>query len=262
MNSTLDGELKKICSNKVAGSNELLEKINSLLLRNYQAKSDFNKIVRYLEKNLSQFQTIASYLQKIKSISSDKTYLKSYLKQLNASQTLLYDQLFRNSYQLLKKYRNYLTISNSQTLLEIFKLLKLSGHSFKVCICESRPGLEGRIFATKLLKLGVMVSIITEAQSAEYIQKSDCVLLGADCILNNKNIINKIGSLQLAVLARYFKKPCYVITDKSKFSTKRNYHQSTESRNEIWRNAPAQIKIKNTYFEVIPKSLVTRIISN
>jgi translation initiation factor 2B subunit (eIF-2B alpha/beta/delta family) len=71
-----------------------------------------------------------------------------------------------------------------------------------------------------------------------------------------------VGSLQLAVLSKHFKKPFYVVANKSKFSSKNVFTQRKESPDEIWKNQSDKITIDNFYFEVVPARLITKIITD
>lgn len=98
--------------------------------------------------------------------------------------------------------------------------------------------------------------------SASHVRKCDCVIIGADTVLRNRSVVNKVGSFQLALLCNYFQKPFYVITEKSKFSLKNEFKQIEESTDEIWKDAPKGVAIKNIYFEKIPASLISKIITD
>jgi translation initiation factor 2B subunit (eIF-2B alpha/beta/delta family) len=71
-------------------------------------------------------------------------------------------------------------------------------------VAESRPKNEGRILAKRLIKKGIPVEYITDFSAATYIPRIDAAIIGADKILANGNIVNKMGSKTLAVLCRYY----------------------------------------------------------
>jgi translation initiation factor 2B subunit (eIF-2B alpha/beta/delta family) len=254
-------QLQKICSDKISGSAELLDKINSFLLKNHENISDLKEIIAVLQKHFISFQNIYSYLEQFRIIILTKRSPKKYIINYKDKRENIFTQLFNNSLPYLKRKKIFLTISNSKTIIEIFKRFKESDAKLQVYVCESRPKLEGQIFSKQLLKNSINVSLITEAQSAEYAKKCDCILLGADMILRNGDVVNKVGSNLLAILALYYNKPCYIIAEKSKKSQNTSYKQRVESKFEIWRNAPVKVGINNHYFEVIPKALISKIIS-
>jgi translation initiation factor 2B subunit (eIF-2B alpha/beta/delta family) len=53
-----------------------------------------------------------------------------------------------------------------------------------------------------------------------------------------------------------------VITEKSKFSLKNEFRQIEESTDEVWKDASKGVAIKNIYFEIIPASLISKIITD
>jgi translation initiation factor 2B subunit (eIF-2B alpha/beta/delta family) len=94
-----------------------------------------------------------------------------------------------------------------------------------------------------------------------FVQKADAVIIGADAVLNNHNVINKTGSLALALLCKHYKKPYYVLAGKSKFVNKKRYKIVEESYDKIWKYVHPNLTTTNIPFEEIDKRLITEIIS-
>ncbi len=94
------------------------------------------------------------------------------------------------------------------------------------------------------------------------VKKSDAVIIGADSILKNKNVINKSGSLPLAVICKYHKKPFYVIAAKSKYSNRKKFKPVKEKGISVWDYSKEKLEILNYPFEEIDFSLITDIISD
>jgi translation initiation factor 2B subunit (eIF-2B alpha/beta/delta family) len=131
----------------------------------------------------------------------------------------------------------------------------------KVIIAESRPKFEGRILTKKLLKVGIKVLLIPDCNSAEYISDCDLVLLGTDKILLDRDVVNKIGSRNTAIIAKYYRKPVYVLASVNKFSKQKKFKPTLNSPEEIWKYNHPDIKIVNQYFEVVPRKLITKFIT-
>lgn len=74
---------------------------------------------------------------------------------------------------------------------------KLKGRNIKIIISESRPLYEGRTVAEKIAKLGLSVTLITDAQIGLFVENADMALVGADSILPNGDLVNKAGTYLL-----------------------------------------------------------------
>jgi len=261
MKQEVEIEINKILNDKTSGSSELLSNINSLLLHNCSDLSELKLIVRKLKKNLPTFTNIQNYLYKLEKTVRKEDPVKKFLQDFNQSEKNVYDSIFRNALTYLAKKKNILTISNSGTVFEILIRLNQTVR-LNVFICESRPKYEGRILAKKLADKKIKTQLITEAQTAGYLGKCDCVLIGADSILKNGDVINKVGSLQLAVLSKYYGKPFYVVANNLKLGKNNKFFHTEESVKEIWEVRTKRIRIENFYFERIPNSLISKIITN
>jgi translation initiation factor 2B subunit (eIF-2B alpha/beta/delta family) len=92
------------------------------------------------------------------------------------------------------------------------------------------------------------------------IKKADMMVIGADALLKNGDIINKIGSNMFAEIAYDNKVPVYVIADSWKFS-KRDVKIEEREYKEIWKHAPKNVRIKNPAFEKVQSKYITAIVS-
>jgi methylthioribose-1-phosphate isomerase len=81
-------------------------------------------------------------------------------------------------------------------------------------VTETRPYLQGaRLSAWELHREGFPVTIITDNMVAQVMHEGriDKVIVGADNLAQSGDIANKIGTYQIAILARHFKIPFYVL---------------------------------------------------
>jgi ribose 1,5-bisphosphate isomerase len=92
----------------------------------------------------------------------------------------------------------------------------------------------------------------------------DIVVVGADAITSEGNVVNKIGSSTIAVLAREARKPFYVVSELLKFDPATLYGEyekiEERSQDEIWKEAPAELNVRNPAFDVTPRNLIHGII--
>jgi ribose 1,5-bisphosphate isomerase len=156
------------------------------------------------------------------------------------------------------------THCHSSTATLMLLKAKQDGKNFKVICTETRPKLQGRITACKLAENDIDVTFIVDSASRAYISKADFVIVGADAITPNGDVVNKIGTSGLAVLAHDAHKQFYVISELLKLDTTTHYNEfeNVEQRDpaDIWKDAPQKIAIHNPAFDVTPYRYIHSII--
>lgn len=148
------------------------------------------------------------------------------------------------------------------------------GYGFKVFADETRPLLQGaRLTAYELNRAGVDVTLICDNMASSVMQKGwvQAVIVGCDRIAANGDIANKIGTSGVAILARHYGIPFYVLGPTSTIDMQCPDGKSIviEERDpaevtEMWymhRMAPKDVKIFNPAFDVTPNELITAIIT-
>lgn len=96
----------------------------------------------------------------------------------------------------------------------IAEFAKRQGKKIEFYATETRPYFQGsRLTAWELQRAKVPVTLITDNMTASVISqgKVNKVIVGCDQLARNGDIANKIGTYQIAVLARHFKIPFYVL---------------------------------------------------
>ena len=168
----------------------------------------------------------------------------------------------------------HLAVSEYGTALAPVYLGQERGYHFKVYADETRPLLQGaRLTAFELQKAGVDVTLICDNMASCVIGqgKVQAVLVGCDRIAANGDVANKIGTSGVAVLAKYYGIPFYVLGPTSTVDLKcpDGAHIPIEERQvgeitEKWytrRMAPPEIKVYNPAFDVTRHELITAIIT-
>lgn len=151
--------------------------------------------------------------------------------------------------------RSVLTLSQSSLVLETLRLRALQGPTPKVLLCESRPLMEARQMARRLVRLAIPVDLFVDAAVALMAEQADAALLGADTILADGTVINKIGSLPLALACSYHGIPLVVVAE----SVKRMdipVRVATQNPAEVWSKPLRGVRIFNRYFETVPAELI------
>ncbi len=145
--------------------------------------------------------------------------------------------------------------------------------SIIVYVCETRPALQGaRLTTWELTKAGIDAILITDNMAASLMRqkKIDVVVVGADRIAANGDVANKIGTYNLAVIAKYHGIPFYVAAPTSTIDPliasgsdipieQRDGKEITEGFGKTI--APKGIKVFSPAFDVTPADLITAIIT-
>ena len=147
------------------------------------------------------------------------------------------------------------------------------GVGFSVFVDETRPLLQGaRLTSWELLQAGIDVTLICDNMAATMMAQGriDMVITGSDRVAANGDAANKIGTLGLAVLARYFDIPFYVAIPYSSIdldaASGADIPIEERAPDEVthWggqRTAPENVKAGNPAFDITPNDLITGIIT-
>jgi methylthioribose-1-phosphate isomerase len=104
------------------------------------------------------------------------------------------------------------------TALGVIRAAHEQNKRFHVLLDETRPRLQGsRLSAWELEQLGVSYDILPDTAAGFYMQKGEIklVLVGADRVAANGDFANKIGTYQIAVLAKENGIPFYTVAPTS-----------------------------------------------
>jgi methylthioribose-1-phosphate isomerase len=91
------------------------------------------------------------------------------------------------------------------TALGVIRMAVYEGHELEVYVPETRPYLQGaRLTAWELQQAGIPLKLITDNMVGHCLKTEDvsAIIVGADRIAANGDTANKIGTYQMAVLAR------------------------------------------------------------
>lgn len=158
------------------------------------------------------------------------------------------------------------------TALGVIRATKDSGKQVKVITTETRPVMQGsRLTAFELKHDGIDVSIIPDTAVGYTMSKGlvNKVIVGADRILRTGHVFNKIGTYQIATMAKQHEIPFYVAAPLSTFDMKSNPDDVIiEQRNgsEVTgigdkKTAPDDVDVLNPAFDMTPPELITGIIT-
>lgn len=147
------------------------------------------------------------------------------------------------------------------------------GRPIHVYVDETRPFLQGaRLTAWELIQERIPLTLITDNMAGYFMKRGDidCVIVGADRIVANGDVANKIGTYSLAVLARAHHIPFYVAAPSSTIDCSLPNGDAIpieeRSSDEVTmlfgrRIAPEGVIAAHPAFDVTPADLVTAIIT-
>ena len=151
------------------------------------------------------------------------------------------------------------THCHSSTVTRMIAKAKNQGKNFKVICTETRPAFQGRITAKELVDLGIETTFIVDSATRTFIGDADFVVVGADAITSEGNVVNKIGTSAIAVLAHEARKPFYAVSELLKFDpeTLGGECEKIEQRSytEVWSEAPPKLTIRNPAFDVTRRTV-------
>ena len=158
------------------------------------------------------------------------------------------------------------------TALGVIRATRDSGKNVKVIATETRPVQQGsRLTAFELKHDGIDVTIIPDT-AVGYTMANGLVnkiVVGADRILRTGHVFNKIGTYQVAAIAKQHDIPFYVAAPLSTFDLESDPEDVTiEQRNpsEVTRigdknTAPDGVNVINPAFDMTPPELISGIIT-
>lgn len=187
----------------------------------------------------------------------------------------------KNGQRLVSKKATILTHCNAGSLatggygtaLGVIRAAHEAGKKVQVIADETRPWFQGlRLTAFELMEDKIPVTVITDSAAGSLMlqKKIDLIVTGADRIAANGDVANKIGTYQLAILAKENKVPFYVAAplstidlsiktgDMIPVEVRKSQEISHFKHAEI---GPPGVKIFNPAFDVTPSRYVSAIIT-
>jgi translation initiation factor 2B subunit (eIF-2B alpha/beta/delta family) len=176
---------------------------------------------------------------------------------LSRSSQQAVSEIARRAARLLGPNKTLMTHSLSSTVVAACR--ELQGRGLRVIVTESRPLAEGRRLAEMLAAWRVPTTYLTDAQMGLWVQQADAVVVGADSVLADGAVVNKVGTYPLALVARDRSVPFFVCCESFKFRCEKTDAIALEEMDtaELGFDPPAGVALRNCYFEVTPARLVT-----
>jgi len=159
------------------------------------------------------------------------------------------------------------------TSLAVVRAAVEQGKRISVIATETRPLLQGsRLTAFELAHDKIPVKVIVDSAAAHIMSRGvvDKILVGADRILKTGHVTNKIGTLSIALSAKFYGVPFYVAAPVSTLDMATDSSMVViEERNQREvlyfagrRVTPSNVGALNPAFDVTPPELVTSIVTD
>lgn len=185
--------------------------------------------------------------------------IKEYLARLEES----LQSLALEAASLIQEGLTILTHSYSSAVEAAFCAAGEQGKDFVVVATESRPVLEGRALALRLLERGIKVKLVADGAAFRLSPSAQAIFVGADTI-SSQGIVNKIGTFGLAMAARHLSIPFFVLASTEKVLPQAAsffFKEEPRAAEELWAHTDSCLEVVNLYYDLTPLDLITAIIS-
>ncbi len=182
--------------------------------------------------------------------------------------------------ELLKDGDTVMTICNAGglatvgygTALGVVRAAVESGKKIRVIVPETRPRLQGsRLTAWELMQDQIPVTVIPDTAVGYILQRRmvQKIVVGADRVLSDGTVYNKIGSYSMAVVAKVKSIPFYAAAPISTYDLESEASAvkiEERSPDEVVRiggevMAPDGVEVFNPAFDMVPANLVSGLIT-
>ncbi|MFQ5647772.1 MAG: translation initiation factor eIF-2B [Candidatus Aenigmatarchaeota archaeon] len=162
--------------------------------------------------------------------------------------------------RIIRKGDTVLTHCHSHSVVEIFRQAKAQGKKFQVIVTETRPLYQGLRTAQDLLKARIPVTYCIDAAAGVMMKRATKVLVGSDALLPDGSVANKVGTFPIALLARQFGRPLYVVGETLKMTERVELEQRPPGEVINPKKLPGA-KIANPAFDITPAEYIEGIIT-
>jgi translation initiation factor 2B subunit (eIF-2B alpha/beta/delta family) len=155
-----------------------------------------------------------------------------------------------------------LTHSAGSTVENTVLALHRGGMGIRLILTESRPMLEGAHMARRLAEAGVACQLMIDALAFSVLKDVDAVVVGGDAVLE-QGLINKAGTLGLAIAAKEFSKPFWALAGREKFMPRGLPFSIAEMPpDEVLAESLPRLSVINRYFDLTPLRYLTGIVTD
>ncbi len=235
---------------------EFLDNANALF-NSRPTEPELRTALRIVKKSISQ--------KELTLIQMEKT-IKETIENYKLNRTKAMEKITSFGSELIKPNSTIITICHSSTVVKM--LIKAKKKISKVYCCETRPLYQGRITAKELALAGINVTLIVDNAASTILKECDYFFSGADAILADGDVVNKIGTNQISAMCKKYDVKHYVVASTHKFEPETFFGKDEviEQREEIElitkkdKNYTPYVKIINPAFDRTDSSQIEGII--
>jgi len=268
-------ELKAVAEDRKSGASQIFEKTCRILeewssqvlntkLYSEKILIDVVKEVSKIHPTMAPLRTLSLLLNNMLRLSYNVEYKYKHLnllvKTLRNYRLQCLKDIVEKFQSIIKSRVKIFTLSYSSL---VFKTLTHCKELVsEVLIVESKPGSEGLDLAKALAMEGFNVKLAYDTHMPVLIREADITLLGVDTLLPSGDFINKVGSLEAAILSKEYDVDLIVLLEPYKiaFWAKNLEDIKIEKWNSNELKIHKNIKVIQELFENVPSKYVTRYI--
>jgi ribose 1,5-bisphosphate isomerase len=209
--------LAEVARTSAVGSiSELFRNLLAVMLELRKAQPSMATIRNLMGRFMSDVEAAR---QRATSVDEFQQMITSLSQKTQVNAEAAAEDAARNAVSTLPEEGYVLTHSYSSTVRRALQLAVMSRPKLTVYVTESSPGKEGRQLAKDLIGLRVPVRLVADSAVDSVIPDVDLVAVGADSVLADGSVVNKIGTSKISKLAHQSGIPLNVVCESAKFSS-------------------------------------------
>ena len=254
----VDETVRRIESVEVQGATNVAE-TGVRLLKDLVEKGADEKRVDEVAERLKNARPTEPFLFNCIRVARSTGEYDRVLEQVDAQ-----DEIDENGAPLVEEDDIVYTHCHSSSVTSVLETVA-EERGFRARVTETRPLYQGRETARELAETGVPVRFYVDSGARIALREADIMMIGADAVLQNGKVINKIGSEMFAEVAQDYGVPVYVVTNSWKYDPMSSFGYETEierrAAEEVWDDPPAGVEVVNYAFERVAPEKINGIVS-
>ena len=142
------------------------------------------------------------------------------LQELHAELDTARERIGKTFLKIATERATVLTLSYSESVRACLLAAHAKHRIVQVFVVESGPLFEGRAMTTTLDRDGMPATVVADDAGPARVSQADYVLTGADAILRDGSVVNKVGTRAIAQAAVDAQRPFHVACETLKFDAR------------------------------------------